>query len=374
MFDSIILQIQDDTIMLGIAVIIAVIISAGIAAAQIRSVKRKADPKIKFQVESLQKDFRDVSEDLEKFRDAIPRTTEVGIVREDVSRLCGDFDALKEGMEERMSRLSRDTAEDLNLARDEMVSMASAEIEKFADSHIREKGVTRDEFDSLKGRLEKIIGSDESAERMKSLASIFDSTQTRVINWQCQLIKLLKGGLAPDAEADLIVSSGIPIGPCREFLKKLNSVGVATKKEISAYYVNPEWEWIFSYIDNPDWLQSRLGGSVVKEKDYQEFVKNNVHLIEDGMLLKTTEYSLDTGRLDLLCTDANGTHVGVELKYPSASKKDKRQLAGYKSDYESKTGKSSRFILIAPSIPDDLKESLKKDGLEYREIPMSNSD
>ena len=55
-------------------------------------------------------------------------------------------------------------------------------------------------------------------------------------------------------------------------------------------------------------------------------------------------------------------------------KKDKRQLAGYKSDYESKTGKSSRFILIAPSIPDDLKESLKKDGLEYREIPMSNSD
>ena len=295
-----------------------------------------------------------------------------------------------------MSRLSRDTAEDLNLARDEMINMASVEIEKFADSHIREKGVTRDEFDSLKGRLEKIIGSDESAERMKMLSGIFNSTQTRVLNWQCQMIKLLKGGLAPDAEADLIVSSGIPIGPCKEFLKKLDDAGVATKKEISAYYVNPEWEWIFSYVDNPDWLQSRLGGSVVKEKDYQEFVcrrilyalvqlayghvplimcaiKHNVRLIEEGMLLKTAEYSLDTGRLDLLCTDANGTHVGVELKYPSASKKDKRQLAGYKSDYESKTRESTRFMLVAPSIPDDLKESLKKDGLEYREIPMGNS-
>ena len=66
------------------------------------------------------------------------------------------------------------------------------------------------------------------------------------------------------------------------------------------------------------------------------------------MLLKTAEYSLDTGRLDLLCTDANGTHVGVELKYPSASKKDKRQLAGYKSDYESKTRESTRFMLVAP--------------------------
>ena len=310
---------------------------------------------------------------LKSFRDAIPRTTEVGIVRDDVSKLCGDFDALKDGMEERMSRLSRDTAEDLNLARDEMINMASVEIEKFADSHIREKGVTRDEFDSLKGRLEKIIGSDESAERMKMLSGIFNSTQTRVLNWQCQMIKLLKGGLAPDAEADLIVSSGIPIGPCKEFLKKLDDAGVATKKEISAYYVNPEWEWIFSYVDNPDWLQSRLGGSVVKEKDYQEFVKHNVRLIEEGMLLKTAEYSLDTGRLDLLCTDANGTHVGVELKYPSASKKDKRQLAGYKSDYESKTRESTRFMLVAPSIPDDLKESLKKDGLEYREIPMGNS-
>ena len=90
------------------------------------------------------------------------------------------------------------------------------------------------------------------------------------------MIKLLKGGLAPDAEADLIVSSGIPIGPCKEFLKKLDDAGVATKKEISAYYVNPEWEWIFSYVDNPDWLQSRLGGSVVKEKDYQEFVKSGI--------------------------------------------------------------------------------------------------
>ena len=86
-------------------------------------------------------------------------------------------------------------------------------------------------FDSTQDLKGGLAPDDESAEkikhvRMKSLASIFDSTQTRVINWQCQLIKLLKGGLAPDAEADLIVSSGIPIGPCREFLKKLNSVGV----------------------------------------------------------------------------------------------------------------------------------------------------
>ncbi|MDI1495184.1 MAG: hypothetical protein K8823_490 [Cenarchaeum symbiont of Oopsacas minuta] len=373
MFGLIFLQSMDSTTIIGSTVVIAVIISAMIAAVQIRSVKKSAmqDPKIKFDVERLQEDFEDVSTDLEKFRDAIPRGTEVSIVRDDVTKLCGDFTILKDSVEDRISTIRRVTTEELNAARDEMVNMASKEIERFADEHIKSKGVTRDEFDSLKGRLEKIIGSDESAERMRALAGIFDSTQTRVINWQCQLIKLLKGGLAPDAEADLIVSSGIPIGPSKEFLKKLHDAGITSRKEISAYYVNPEWEWIYSYIDNPDWLQNRLSGSVIKEKDYQNYIKNNVHIIEDGLLLKTTEYSLDTGRLDLLCTDANGTPVGIELKYPSASKKDKRQLAGYKSDYERKTGsKISRFILIAPSIPDDLKESLKKDRLEYKEISM----
>ena len=55
-----------------------------------------------------------------------------------------------------------------------MINMASVEIEKLL-TVIREKGVTRDEFDSLKGRLEKIIGSDESAERMKMLSGIFNS-------------------------------------------------------------------------------------------------------------------------------------------------------------------------------------------------------
>jgi len=42
---------------------------------------------------------------------------------------------------------------------------------------------------------------------------------------------------------------------------------------------------------------------------------------------------------------------------------------GYKNDYAQKTGRSdTRFILVAPKIPENLKLLLVQDGLEYGEI------
>jgi len=78
---------------------------------------------------------------------------------------------------------------------------------------------------------------------------------------------------------------------------------------------------------------------------------------------------LATGKIDFICRDSNGKAVGLELKYPAASTSAKRQISGYKKDYEEKTGRSdSRFILIAPKIPENLKQLLVDDGLEYKEI------
>ena len=51
--------------------------------------------------------------------------------------------------------------------------------------------------------------------------------------------------------------------------------------------------------------------------------------------------------------------------------RDKRQVAGYRSDYGRKSGMpNSRFMLVAPSIPDELKGLLDSDGIEYREVPL----
>jgi RecB family endonuclease NucS len=61
--------------------------------------------------------------------------------------------------------------------------------------------------------------------------------------------------------------------------------------------------------------------------------------------------------------------VGLELKYPDSATTVKRQIQGYKNYYEQKNGRTdSRFILVSPKIPENLKLLLVQDGLEYREI------
>jgi len=213
------------------------------------------------------------------------------------------------------------------------------------------------------------LGADEVAERMEVLTVLFDPSDIKRLNWQCKLVKLLNGGLAPEAEEDLIISEGIPRTSSEKFLKNLTSIGITEIRKISAFYLLPEFEWIYSYVENPDWLQKRLENTVKKEKEYQQYIKNNLNLIEEGLLLEHAEYVLATGRIDFICRDSNGKTVGLELKYPTASPKVKRQILGYKNDYEQKTGRTdSRFMIVAPKIPENVKTLLVNDGFEYREI------
>jgi len=214
-----------------------------------------------------------------------------------------------------------------------------------------------------------MLGADEIAERLEILSSIFDSTQIKTLNWQCKLIRLLRGGLAPDAEEGQLVAEGIPKSSYEKFLKKLAEIGIAESKEVNMYSVMPDFEWIFSYTDNPDWLQKRLEGTVKKESEYQKFIRDNLNLVEEGLLLEQEQCELATGKIDFICRDSSGRAVGLELKYPAATTTVKRQIQGYKNDYEQKTGRTdSRFILVSPIIPENLKLLLVNDGLEYKEI------
>ncbi len=359
-----------------VAIIVAVIISVIFFAIQrktISSIKNQIsilqDPKIKYDVDRIQQDLSSFSNNLTNLKISIPHTSEVANMQENVSRLCTDFNSLKEALDEQMSLFRLNTTEDLNKTKDQMIQNATEEITEFAGNHIKENSVPREEFENLKQRMEKLVGSDESIERINLLASLFDSLQIKVLNWQCGMFKLLRGGLAPEAEEDHMVSKGIPMNTGIKFLKKLSEQGIADLKKVNAYYLNPEYEWIYSYIDNPDWLQKRLEDKVKKEKDYQRFIKNNLNLIEDGLLLEESEYQLATGKIDFICRDSNGKTVGLELKYPAAQTTVKRQLLGYKSDYEQKSGNNNtRFMIIAPKLPEKLKDLLTREGLEFKEI------
>ena len=358
--------------------IVAIITSAifyGVSQRSISVIKKKLqplsnlDPKIQYDVSRIETDFKTAYEDLTLLKTNLPHTNEVTSLQENIQKLCSDFTNLKESINEQMNKFKLGTTEDLHKTKDEMIKNATQTVTEHANNHLLENSVSREEFENLKERIEKMLGADEATERMEILQSLFDSSQIKTLNWQCKLIRLLNGGLAPDAEEDLIISEGIPKSSCEKFLKKLTDSGITEIKKISAFYLLPDYEWIYSYVDNPDWLQKRLDGIIKKESEYQEYIKNNLNLIEDGLLLEKSEYELATGKIDFICRDSNGLAVGLELKYPSATTSVKRQILGYKNDYEQKSGRTdSRFIVIAPKIPEKLKELLETDKVEYREI------
>jgi len=371
----VLLQTEGSTVIM--AIIVAVIISTIFYVAQKRSISSlqkkiepivKIDPRIQYDVSRIQTDLQSLYSDLTSMRTNLPHTNEVATVQDNVKKLCDDFTELQTNLGEQMNKLKLVTTEDLHKAKDEMIKTATEKVTEHANNHLLENSVSKEEFDNLKNRIEKVLGADEIAERMEVLSSIFDSSQIKVLNWQCRLIKLLHGGLAPDAEEDLIISQGIP-KTYEKFLKKLTEMGITESKDVLAYYLSPENEWIYSYVENPDWLQKRLESTIKKEKEYQDYIRDNLNLIEDGLLLEKTEYQLATGQIDFVCRDKSGKAVGLELKYPVAALGVKRQILGYQNDYRQKTGiHDARFIVISPKISEKLKLLLVEDNIEYREI------
>lgn len=371
-------QLQIEGVSILAAVIVAVIICMVFFVIQRRSISSMSeklsgataiDPKIQYDVSRIQTDLQKVSADFVNLRTGLPHTNEVASLQENVTRICNDFTALKTNLDEEMNKFRLGTTSDLNKAKDQMITTATEKVVEIASNHLVQNSISREEFENLRQRIEKMLGAEEIVERMETLSSIFDTIQPRTLNWQCKLIKLLRGGLAPEAEEDKIVIEGIPPSSYEKFLKKLIELKIVETKKVNMYSILPEFEWIFSYMDNPDWLQKRLEGTIKKEAEYQKFILDNMNLVEEGLLLEQEQYELETGKIDFICRDSSGRAVGLELKYPAASTAVKRQLQGYKNDYGQKTGRAdSRFILVSPKIPENLKVLLVKDGLEYKEI------
>ena len=339
-----------------LAIIVAIIICVIFYAVQRRTISK------------LKKTLSDMSSDFTNMKVSAPHFNEVVSLNDNVKKLCNDFTTFKTGMEEQMNKFSATATEDLNKTKELMVKTAKEEIIKTATDHLSQNSVSREEFEKLRARIEGMLGVDELAERMDILSGIFETSKLSTLNWQCKLIKLLNGGLAPDAEEDQLRSQNIPAS-FGKFLDKLLENGLIEERQIHGYYLLPDFEWIYSYVENPDWLKNRLEGRVKKEREYHEYIKNNLHLIEEGLMLEQDEYELATGNIDFICRSSTGQVVGLELKYPAATTAVKRQIQGYKNDYEQKTGRSNtRFLVVAPKVPETLKILLVQDNLGYVEV------
>ena len=321
------------------------------------------------EVNKTQDDFRDLAS---KIMD-LPHTTEVAEIQRKMQSLSEDFAILQGEISDKVDKNHLESAEKLEQTRKDILNNSINQMLQQAEHYIAENTVKKEDFVRLQSRLEKVVGGDAFGERLLILSEIFQSYNLRMLSWQCKLINLLRGGLAPNAEQDTMLANGIPKSTYMQFLDNLESIGAVEKKKEWSYYLKPEFDWLYSFTNDPTLLQRNLEPLVTKEREYQNFIRDNINLVEDSLLVDQAEYPLETGIVDFMCTDKDGRKVGIELKYPKAVMRAKWQISAYKASFIKQTGLDNcRFILVSPQIPSSIKKVLDEEGIEHREISFSS--
>ncbi len=378
-----VLQISNEAVLAGsflLALIVAVIISS-----IIYFVLRRGINALRSQFNTIPVQFQQINSDLTSLKLAVPQiNSNVNDLKLALPRYEEVNDLKKQlfGMDEQqkifintvtstLDSFKRGSAEEMNNIRTDMIKLAQDKSIEVAKTHIQSNSVSRDEFNVLKERIERVLGSEELVERLELLGTLFDTTNIRTLVWQCKLIRLTENGLAPDVEEGVLVQAGISLSSAKPFLKKLAEKGIVSTKKVESYYLVPEYTWLTTYAVDPDALQQSLQNYIKKEQEYQKYLRENTSLIEDGIIVVSEQYEVDSGFIDILCRDKNGLDVGLELKYPAASNTVIGQILRYKEDYRRKTVNGNmRFIVVAPKISTKLKDLLSANTIEYKEIPF----
>ena len=323
----------------------------------------------KEQVRKMQDEQGNLADELSKLKQDLPRYDEIKDTKEQVRKMQDEQGNFTGNISDQIDSFKRAQSEEIQKVRKDTVELAERKAVEAAKVHVESNSVSREEFDRLRQHIERSLGAEELADRLIILRELFDSGNIRTLMWQCKLIRLTERGLAPEAEEDVMVQSGIPLSSAKTFLRKLNEIHIADLRKVDSYHLVPEYTWLLTYTENPDWLQRRMENYIRREEDYQKHISENIGIVEEGMILVSAQYEVDSGRIDILCRDKNGKDVGMELKYPAASNEVIGQILRYIEDYKRKNDiQGMRFVLVAPKIPDKLKNLLASNNLEYKEI------
>jgi len=353
-----------------ISIIISIVLTYFFQRRSISNIKEKiqeGSPEIKLKVQKIDDGFRNIT---------MKRTDTVRIIQDDLEQIQTYVrtDVLEkiELQDQRLNLYELEYSKKFENAKKEFAKDGIEKVASKAIELIDEKTVSKEEFEKLRHRIESVIGSEIDNRKLDLLTKVFSqSAQLNVLNWQCRLVKLLKGGFAPDAELELLAQESIPQSKYKTFLKVLVNNQIAEEKEINAFYITPEGEWIFNYINDPGILKGRIESFIKKEKQYQDYIENNLDLIDVDLVLQKTQYEVEGYLFDILCRDSVGKPLIIELKYPAAKRTSKWQISEYRRKYIKSHGLTeARFMLISPTIDEDFKKDLEQDNIEYREIPF----
>jgi len=105
------------------------------------------------------------------------------------------------------------------------------------------------------------------------------------------------------------------------------------------------------------------------ERDMQDYIAKNPHLIADGFQVKSTEYRSPLGLFDIY-GKAGGKYAVVELKSERAGLPAALQLKRYRDWLQSHLRGEVDGILMSPSITPNALVLLRKEKLIYRKPPL----
>ena len=376
MLDTGLLQING--LIIVIPIIISVLISAIFFIMVRKSLKNKNELK-----DSLQEDIRilqdrldnnPIKDDLAQLRTRIDNIAgEVGKI-DDIAQIKVSMDLLETTVTEANNEKNSQNLELLKTAIDAQLKNMSTEIEKITDKKINNDLVVKAEFYELKNRVINYLGNEDSENKILNLFDIIDSDNLKTIQWKCDILNILKDGYVPKIHSGSI-KGRFSESSANKFIKRLQEKNIVVSDEIARHLISEDEYWIFDYTKNPSQLKIQFEKLKIREKEYQEFIGNNVELVEPGLKVVQREYRLPTGPIDFLCLDKDGKEVGLELKYPKAQSKDVRQLDGYLKEYSSTQNYSHKIrgILVAPEISKKVEEILKSPeyGLSGMEVKFN---
>tara|TARA_B110000467_G_scaffold158928_1_gene175768 strand:- start:146 stop:1336 length:1191 start_codon:yes stop_codon:yes gene_type:complete len=365
MFSSYFLQIEGGILSLIIIALIIIIPTAVLLS------RRKAKPIDNTGIGLLQQQIDTMKNEYGEKINSIP-------AMDVIQDLEGRMEGINDYVIDTHEKDSRERIEKFTEIKDEMEKDMKERIVAQAKKVISESSVSRQEFKDIERRLDKFVGDDTQEEKVELLSKLFNSQKISVISWKCKMIQLLRNGVAPQIDVGKFVLSGIPPGESKKFLKDLMNDNIVDKREIDSYTISEEYLWMEQYVDKPVWLNDEFVKrdlKAKKEKEYQNWMKDNLDKIEDDLMKENRESRMKEGTIDFLCRDVDGKLVGLELKFPKATQKDAKQLIGYAEGIQKHEHEENfRGIMVAPEIPDGLKDLLKEHELEYKEVPWNDED
>lgn len=147
------------------------------------------------------------------------------------------------------------------------------------------------------------------------------------------------------------------------FTKNDNKVVMSSVRESPREILIVHFSRIYSVIVATGLKDDAKFTMYLTEDEVKNILEENPEIIEKGLKILEREHKIETGFVDFIAQDKNGSLVLIEVKDERAGIESAKQLLRYVVTYRNK-GVKTRGILVAPSFSKGAIEFLTRNQLE----------